>query len=92
MRESNIYMFNFFVVFIIFGVFISANLIVGILVKQILSTGTLSEAIKSSNKTTKQRRNQQNEPNTSEFVEVFYFVFLLNQFKNTKKKPFLNFF
>lgn len=74
-RESNIYMFNFFVVFIIFGVFISANLIIGILVKQILSTGTLSEAIKSSDKATKQRRNQENEPNASEFVEVFIFYF-----------------
>lgn len=48
--ESNLYMFSYFVIFIILGVFVCANLIVGILVKHILNAGNLSVEFNSSKK------------------------------------------
>lgn len=56
MKDSNLYMFNYFVIFIVLGVFVSANLIVGILAKQILSAGNLSDKFRSSNKSTSKLR------------------------------------
>lgn len=48
-------MFLYFVIFTVLGVFISANLIIGILVKHILSVGNLSDVFASANKSSKRR-------------------------------------
>lgn len=79
LREANIHMFGYFVVFIVFGVFLCANLIIGILVKQILSTKTLNKAIESSSKSTRKRSSQ--EINGSESEEVFFnLIFFVKSF------------
>lgn len=66
-------MFNYFVIFIIFGVFISANIIIGILVKQILKAGTLTKALKSSSKSSKEKRSQQeHESDDNESEKVIF--------------------
>lgn len=59
LREGNIYLFGYFVVFIVFGVFLCANLIIGILVKQILNTKTLNKAIESSSQSSRKRSSQE---------------------------------
>lgn len=59
-REVNIYMFLYFVVFIVIGVFICANLIVGILVKQTLIAGPLSDLFPSSTKPAKSKPDHDN--------------------------------
>lgn len=48
--DSNIFMFIYFVIFIVFGVLICANLIAGLLVKQISSVGCLNDVFASSKK------------------------------------------
>lgn len=49
-------MFNYFVIFIVLGVFVCANLIVGILVKYILSAGNLSDKFRTSTNSTSKLR------------------------------------
>lgn len=63
LRDGNIYMFNYFVIFIVLGVFVCANLIVGILVKQILETGSLSDVLSPSNKSRNASVNRSNDSN-----------------------------
>ncbi|XP_031630611.1 sodium channel protein para-like [Contarinia nasturtii] len=58
LRDANLYMFLYFVIFIVFGVFICANLIIGILIKHILNVGNLSDAFGSSKKLSTDRLSQ----------------------------------
>lgn len=53
-------MFFYFVIFIVLGVFITANLIVGILIKQILSIGNLCDIFSSNKNTSKRHWNDSN--------------------------------
>lgn len=46
--DTNLYMFNYFVVFVVVGVFVCANLLVGILIKQMLRDGSLTKSLKGS--------------------------------------------
>ncbi|XP_055311841.1 sodium channel protein para-like [Sitodiplosis mosellana] len=66
LKDSNIYMFNYFVIFIVLGVFVCANLIIGILVRQILQRGNLSDLFSSSNKTTNAGVSHSNASNNAE--------------------------
>lgn len=67
-------MFNYFVIFIVLGVFICANLIVGILVKQILETGSLSDVLSPSNKSRTHRSNNSINAGPAQDVSVIIFT------------------
>lgn len=69
LTDSNIYMFNYFVIFIVLGVFVCANLIVGILVKQILVAGNLSGVFGSSKKSSNLGLNGSNGLNSGESAQ-----------------------
>lgn len=76
LRETNIYMFHYFVLFIIFGVFLCANLLIGILVKHILTTGILSDKFDSTKKSKSvphANRSNSNETDQDNTVH-FYFI------------------
>lgn len=79
-KDSNIYMFLYFVIFIVFAVLICANLIAGLLIKDILSVGSLNDVFvsskKSKNETT--HSNHSNRPDDNHTVNIAAF-FLVNE-------------
>lgn len=64
-RNVNPYMFIYFVLFIVFGVFICGNLVIGILLKQIQHVGSLAVALNSS-AGQKKRSGQEHRQNENE--------------------------
>lgn len=65
-------MFIYFVIFIVFGVLICANLIAGILIKEILNVGNLNDAFVSSKKPQNEtaNSNHSNRPDNNHTVNI----------------------
>lgn len=81
LKEGNIYMFFYFVIFIVLGVFITANLIVGILIKQILSIGNLSDIFSADKNTSKRHWDGSNAQITHDVSVRILIIFKLNTLK-----------
>lgn len=76
-KDANIYLFLYFVCFIVFGVLICANLVAGLLVKEILSIGNLNDVFVSSKKpkTETANSNHASRPDENASVKIAVLLF-----------------